>query len=76
MLDYKKLNGEFTNKLNQFDRQMLEQWVSFDQKREDLEKLLNGEKVPIQVENISVSKLKDPRESVHAAGESNYALAA
>jgi hypothetical protein len=76
MLDYKKLKGEFTDNLNQFDRQMLEQWVSFDQKREDLEKLLNGEKVPIQVENISVSKLKDPREYVHAAGESNYALAA
>ena len=76
MLDYKKLNGEFTKKLNQFDRQMLEQWVSFDQKRDDLEKLLNGEKVPIQVENVSVSKLFDPRESIPSAGESNYALAA
>lgn len=76
MLDYKKLSKEFTKKLNQFDKNRLEQWISFDQNRQELDKLLSGEKVRIQICNISISKLIDPRENYKPAGESNYALAA
>lgn len=76
MLDYKKLSKEFTKKLNQFDKDRLEQWIFFDQKRQELERLLNGEKVRIQIKSVSISKLVDPRENYKSAGESNYALAA
>lgn len=76
MLDYKKLSRDFTDRLNQFDKDRLEQWVSFDLKREILNKLLDGENVLINVANVHVSKLVDPRENINLAGESNYALAA
>lgn len=41
MLDYKKLRSEFTKKLNQFDEKRLEQWISYDLRRKDLDKLDN-----------------------------------
>lgn len=76
MLDYKKLSDDFTNKLNQFDEEKLTQWLSFDQQRQEIDKLINGEQVLIHFENISVSKISDPLELINLAGESNYALAA
>jgi len=76
MLDYKKLSSEFTEKLNQYDEDRLEQWISYDKIRKDLDRLLNGEKVTFHPDDIQVSILNDPRELISSAGESNYALAA
>jgi hypothetical protein len=76
MLDYKKLRSEFTEKLNQFDADRLEQWISYDKRRKDLDRLLNGEKVTFHPDDIQVSILNDPRELISSIGESNYALAA
>ena len=76
MLDYKKLRSEFTEKLNLFDEDRLAQWISYDKRRKDLDRLLNGEKVTFHPDDIQVSILNDPRELISSAGESNYALAA
>lgn len=76
MLDYKKLDTEFTNLLNQFDKERLEQWIAFDQKRLDTERFLSGESVPIHKDNTLLSILSDPLELISTTGESNYALAA
>lgn len=76
MLDYKKLDNEFTVLLNQFDEDRLEQWIAFDQKRLEMERLLNGDIVPIQNAYVGISYLSDPREIINSTGESNYSLAA
>jgi hypothetical protein len=34
MLDYQELKNKFTAKLNEFDEQRLAEWISFDQQRQ------------------------------------------
>ena len=77
MIDYKKLRGEFTEKLSEFDKEMLLNWIDFDRNREVVSKLLNGERVSIQSETIIPHRLTDKRENIDSNDvDSSYAMAA
>ena len=77
MLDYKKLKNEFTNKLQQFDKEQLQQWVAFDNNRAMITNLLDGKEVIIHWDTLMASKLSDPREQINTSSSNNsFAMAA
>ncbi len=43
MIDYKQLKSKFTTTLNEFDKEKILKWIEFDQNREVVGRLLNGE---------------------------------
>ena len=45
MIDYKKLRGEFSKKLQEFDKEKLVKWMEFDCNRDILSRLLHVEVV-------------------------------
>jgi hypothetical protein len=79
MLNYKKLSEEFTNKLNEYSKAQLKQWMVFDQNREWLSKLVSENKIEFELEHRSIesTKIDDSRETVLLVNNSfEYALAA
>lgn len=78
MIDYKQLRSKFTEKLTEFDKEKLLKWIDFDQNREVVGRLLNGESVPIQYKTTTPYKLTDNRETIDSAvgDHHKYAMAA
>lgn len=69
MIDYKHLRHKFTEKLSEFDKDKLQNWIEFDQNRTALGKLLKGENVTLQYKTSTPYKLTDKRESIDSSVE-------
>jgi hypothetical protein len=77
MLNYQDLSFKFTEKLNTFSKEQLLRWVEFDQYRDTISKLVEGETVTVINTILSQNKLSDSREDINLiAGNSSYAMAA
>ena len=76
MLDYKKINSEFTKKLTEFDEARLLSWIKFDERRQLLSKLLDGETVSLCLLTKAITKINDNRENRTDNESSEFAMAA
>lgn len=76
MLNYKKLKAEFTKTLAEFDEATLRNWVKFDENRQLLEKLLDGETVFLSPLTKKVTTISDNRENRTTNESSEFATAA
>lgn len=76
MLNYKKLSNDFSVRLKQFDDIKLLQWVEFDNNRNFLDKLLNGETVSLKLVPAKIQKINDLRESISNLDNYDFAFAA
>ena len=76
MLDYKKLSNGFSAKLQQFDEIKLLEWLEFDNNRNLLSKLLNGETVSLKLVTTEFKKIDDFREAISNLDNNEFAFAA
>lgn len=78
MLDYNKLSSDFSNKLQQFDKDFLESWIAFDQEREVVNTLCRNETATF---SSKLGKTKDVGGTENTSFEkndmsNNFAMAA
>lgn len=78
MLDINKLNTKFDEILFSFTEDKVQQWIDFADKRELMERLLNGDSVDIVLDKINPKYIEPDMiaSKYSSAGENNYALAA
>ncbi len=77
MLNYKELKSEFSKILSSFSASDLQEWIEFDNQREELERLTNGERVVMCFNDFSVSRLYDLKENIITVQNTyQYAIAA
>ena len=79
MLDFKKLDQEITDLLNNTSKENLLSWLENKIEKENSERIINGE-IAIFITsnciaNISVTKNKLLFTTINSAGDNNYALA-
>ena len=76
MLNYKELSAKFTEILSSFSANDLKAWIKFDNQREELERLIEGEIVMVTFDDFSVSRLYDVNEEIIVIqGQNNYQYA-
>ena len=76
MLNHKELSKKFTEKLNSFDKDSLLRWVGFDQYKNTIAQLVDGETVKVKNTTLTQNILVDNKEKVALSGNTQYAMAA
>ena len=76
MLNHKELSKKFTEKLNSFDKDSLLRWVEFDQYKNTIAQLVDGETVKVKNTTLTQNILVDNKEKVALSGNTQYAMAA
>ena len=78
MLDLDKLDKQFDDILATFTAEKLQQWIEFADEREEMELLLNGDSVDLDLEKIKPKYLTTSKNKLafNTFGEINYTLAA
>ena len=79
MLNYKELSSRFTEILSSFSVTDVKEWLEFDNQRESLERLTNGESITMLFEDFPICRLHDKKEEIlisQSAGNYQYAMAA